>query len=1089
MSDIDERKKIRDKTRELKSERYEKRRDNLIKYITKRKGRVRNLFFRFLLLCIILIIFFVSLSLYGYDYRPIVLTKFQYSYYKNEENLPPGITTSGTAGSDIGKNFLAAQTLGKCPAGYCAISKETGLKRCPDGNYQIVYNTNQEACTRSEFCDLEEFKYAVLTDGTTDPNGSCDPGVPCRCTNQKRCNTGIISSFGVEFGSEFDPTQSNFTLSQIPDSGDMFGYSSIVLTQPLNQFCKINPAFTNKFVDGCEFTNATNDKLFCQQISSSILSPAIENVIFTVLRKKVNPGDTTFLCALYGDHKFFPIEKSTGAGYLQFTKKDGNVTITETISYQSFTPRYYNATGTVFGVVHLGGTGGTASTYGTPGFANSWEVGDKTQIFPIKVKSINCSVASDGPNYKNMLICTQQDNQPCLNGSLSYNFDKLNSDNVNTNDLLTDESFIRNFCQQRSNTQDSVIRSSYLQDPAFYTMSCYLGNGCNNKILNLNNLEGSKAAAGKYFPDVDVDGIEGIWDVVTTFPNFDGKSSLPNGSLLKENIQPGDFWSVKSTVNTMVTTREFIPEDGSTANIIYVNSLLRLESYVGLGILPEQIRPMVRFNISSSFTIKIEECGYSEDGQAFIKLDNNIEVKIPANTSLTVFPLDLNGITGFPKYGIIVKNENTEKYQFRDIDGNPVPKVNDDVNIPITIYKQFAFSGGNYNTFSYFNTITNKTTLKRRLYTKNGENPIKTLEEKPKEIIPPQDIYQLEYLRNKNISDPDYALQDPNTAFKKSLSMYYPVWNPATFQQECVRCKPDLIAYVDVGNAGDISDIVIQYCGKDFLNYEYNKPDNNFVFTSFSEFDTSKQNTTGLFNLKESNPRLEIGDYVMSPDLAFPVFVSADGPSSGFTNSLGSSLVIKPQITYSNSEEGIVYGLEESMNQRVTLPSNPETPNPTEIKENGELYIIADAEGIFRIDKDKSVGADGYCFGKKYMARDGDYDIKIGFYLIPITSVTDISEDGKTVKTDTLISKNIVIDEKSKPFSKYIQFCRLNRSLRIDLVQNLENNLVTTGFGEVININSITDGRITSIVVEEGGKDYLELSKPTVIISNYDYYV
>ncbi len=85
--------------------------------------------------------------------------------------------------------------------------------------------------------------------------------------------------------------------------------------------------------------------------------------------------------------------------------------------------------------------------------------------------------------------------------------------------------------------------------------------------------------------------------------------------------------------------------------------------------------------------------------------------------------------------------------------------------------------------------------------------------------------------------------------------------------------------------------------------------------------------------------------------------------------------------------------------------------------------------------------------------------------------------------------KNIVIDEKSKPFSKYIQFCRLNRSLRIDLVQNLENNLVTTGFGEVININSITDGRITSIVVEEGGKDYLELSKPTVIISNYDYYV
>jgi len=1081
MGDIDKRNE--------KSGRYEKRRDNLIKYITKRKGRVRNLFFRFLLLCIVLIIFFVSLSLYGYEYRPIVLTKFQYSYYKNEENLPPGITTSGTAGSDIGKNFLAAESLGKCPAGYCAISKETGLKRCPNGNYQIVYNTNQEACTRSEFCDLDEFKFAVLTDGTTDPNGRCDPGVPCRCTNQKRCNTGIISSFGIQFGSEFDPSQNNFILGQIPDNGDIFGYSSIVLTQPLNQFCKINPAFTDRLVDGCDFTNSTNDKLYCQEISSIVPVAANPNNTSVAgrLSKEAIPGNTSFTSLTYlvdnrpNSGKYF-ISRIGAPGYLEFaTPSSVTPSKKELIFFQSITVN--GSVVTVSGVVHLEDVPPSSPIvpYGTPGFANKWDT--STVINAFRIETIDCSVANDGPNYKNMLICTQQDDQPCLNGTLSYNFDKINSDNVNTNDLLSDESFVRNFCQQRSNTQDSVLRSSYLQDPAFYTMSCYLGNGCNNKTLNLNNLEGSKAAAGKYFPDVDVDGIEGTWDIVTTFPNIT-MSSIPNNSLLKENIQAGDFWSVKTAVTTMVTTAEA----AAGTSLIPVNSLLQLESYVGISI-PTSIRPQIKTNLPPISTNTVEKCFY-QGNQPFIGISGNLTDTIPANTSLTVLPLNLNGITNFPNYGIIVKDEETGTYKFRDINGNKVPEVSDDISIPVTIYKQFAFSGGNYNTFSSSNTQEDDTILKRRLYTKDGENPLETSNGNLA-ILPPQDISNI-FLNQRSLGlnniSPGSVLQSQEASFKKTLSMYYPVWNPTTFQQECIRCKPDLISYVDIGFAGNISDIVIQYSGRDFLNYEYNKPDNDFVFTSFSELDSSKQNTTGVFNLKESNPRLEVGDYVMSLDLAFPVFVSSDGPSSGFSNSLGDNLVIKPQITYSNSEEGIIYGLEESINERITLPSDPENPNPTIIKENGELYIIADAEGIFRIDKEKSTGADGYCFGKKYMAREGDYDNKIGFYLVPITSVTAISEDGKTVKTDTLISKNIVLDG-TKKFSKYIQFCRLNRSLTIDLVQNIENNLVTTGFGEIININSITDGRITSIVVEDGGRDYLENSKPTVIVSNYDYYV
>ena len=259
-------------------------------------------------------------------------------------------------------------------------------------------------------------------------------------------------------------------------------------------------------------------------------------------------------------------------------------------------------------------------------------------------------------------------------------------------------------------------------------------------------------------------------------------------------------------------------------------------------------------------------------------------------------------------------------------------------------------------------------------------------------MIPPQNISNI-FLNQADIGTAELtntasSFQGVNEPFKIPMSMYYPVWNPVTFQQECIKCKPNLVAYPELGLQENIERIIIQYSGRDFLNYEYDVFGDSFVFTSVSELDRNKINTTRVFNLTEPNPNLQVGDYVMGFDLQFPVQVfSNTGTSAGYKQGYGDGLTVIPQLTYSGqTNPKQIYGFEESENTDFVIPANTNNRNSVTVKDNKKLNIKIDASGSnFTIDT--SSNASGYSFGKVYRPSASKNDTNyngFGFYLTPI---------------------------------------------------------------------------------------------------------
>lgn len=1069
----------------------------ILSIFSDRDYNLKNLLMRFILVIILLILFLISLDIYLYDYQPIVLSKFQYSYYKNDKNLPPGIGDSETPG----KNYLLAEQLGKCPAGFCALDKSTGLKRCPDGIYQLIYNTNDEFCTRAEFCDFDQLPYAVLSDGSTSLSGKCDSNVPCRCTNQKTCANAIVSPFQVVFGSKFDPSKNNFTITQIPETDIQFGYTSIQLETPETQICQLNTGFTDRLTNGCDFSNTVRDKLDCQNISSQIpVGITGSNIAAGKLIRDIHVGNTSFISQLSEDDgSNYPLASMpNNGGYLKLENLSGDKS--ELIYYNK--KSINNGTIVVSGIIHLESAPETVP-YGNLGFGLAWSSSDpgvSTIIKQIEIDTVFCQEASDGPNFKNMLLCTQENRQPCLQGSLAYNFDKLRSNNTITNKDLTSEAFSRNFCQQRSNTQDPQIRSNFLQDPAFYTVGCYLGNGCNDIRLDLNGVTGTKAAAGKYYPDVDVGGINGIWDILNVGYPVYMPSKGQEDLLIYNSVEPGDFWSVKSVGETLLTSKKSL---GGTSTI-YLNTLLSLDSYIGIGDINEYIRPKLNLTVGASpqLCFSVVNCNYN-GSDFFVNVTPDLSYDIPLSTSIKVNPIPFDG-DGFVYYGIITEHDsisngkNSKHYQFSDIKGNTPPITIQDDIFNIVIFKQFAFSGGNYNTI-VFNNQNNP--VKRRVYSSPEGSPAfgnsSNGQQGVSAIIPPQNmsnvfLNQSSIVSNPKLISPASTFQGSKEPFKIPLSMYYPVWNPITFQQDCVRCKPNLISFLELGTNQNIDRVNIQYSGKDFQNYEYSIQSEGFCFTSISELDTGKFNSTKIFHLKEPNLNLEVGDMINSLNLQFPVSViSTSGSSAGYKNGLGTSLAIIPQISYSDNnvlESNVRYGIEESVNERLIIEGK-------EVLENRNLNIEISPDGNQFLIKDlENSKPDGYSFGKIYRTSkqlvdsssltDNDF----GFYLFPNIGITNISADGKTITTNASVAKEI-ITQPDAPYSKYIQFCRVSKNLAINLIQDLGNNLPPTGEGYEIRIDKISGGRITNIKVLEGGRNFLQNNIPIPVIDNYDYYI
>ena len=1076
--------------------------------IPDKKDQFINLMMRFILTVIILVLLFIVNYFYNRKFNPVKLTKLQYHYYKEAEDSPEKDL--------IGNELSYAESLSQCPAGYCSINKDTGIKRCPDGNHQLVYNTIEETCTRKFFCDYLPLKYAVLTDGSTNSKGVCEEDVVCRCSKNKSCESSITGTFKLEYSSSnIDPDKNNFTI--LPTSSNQFGNISIQVENPELEFCELNPGFSDRVVLGCNFSNSINDKLGCDFISTLIeveRSGTTKTYVAAALSKNIEIGDTSFVSRLSDSpgflessdpNSFYPLAKGPKEGYLKISQGS----TTEFVLYTNYTIDYEKNTLTVEGIIHLFTEKSNTPVeslsfpYGSTGFENSFNTSCEIESFFID--SLNCIVPSSGANYKNMLICTQKQNF-CKNGIFSYNYDKLNIKGVDTNpELLTEENFSRNFCQQNIVVNNDIkINNNFLNDPSYYTMSCHLGKGCNDKFLNFGDLKGPEAAAGKYYPDFDIDGVNGVWDLLTTtFPIFTPEKPVNNSFLLNnETIEPGDYWAVKSTPEGLFTNLESKP--GSCT--IFVSSLLSLNQYINQEDINPEFAPYIKFTPKGDTTLggtsfRVTRCDYGTSGFSIkvnVPSGTGFAEGVSSNIPVQVLPQDYQKPDS---YGVILKSKKTDlgskisNIFFGDYGSLTTDSKSTSVLINMEIFKQFSYNGGNYNTVVGYDSIIGRP---RRYYSSNKGTPI--LYKDGNVVYPPQNQNNLflqvrEFAGLKSIGEKEYLnFQDRNADFKIPMSMYYPVWNPTLFKQECIKCKPFLLSYVNLTIDLTIDNVVIQYSARDFKNYEFNIKDKNFYYTSISKLQPDSnfiENTTRTLYLEEPNNNIIIGDYVMDSSLNLPFEIIFDSSGSGSFTEIKDNLVIHNRLVQTKIEDSSIFtfGKEESQNEDIIYGINNEI-----IKSNSNLSIKSLANNTYQAVKaDSTKNFVGYFFGKKYQSNkitpipgkppNQSYsyfpDKSNGIYLIPIAKITNISQDKKIVTTDApILSKLDQTDH-------YIQFCRLDKPLTLNLVENFKNNDNGIASGGEVVVDKISDGRITNINVKKSGKNYTQSLKPTITVSNY----
>lgn len=1051
---------------------------------------------------------YIASFAYEKKYYPLTLSKFQYSTYKSHQDIPDDVDS-----------ITYASNLGQCPSGQCAINKSTGFKRCPQNvTNKIVYNQQEEACTRINYCDYESLPYAVFTDGSASGN-ICENNpdgekIPCRCTNNKKCTQSELVKFSITGGDPSNVSSNNFSIIQSDFiKQDKIGYSNLSINDSSTEFCKINPGFTDTISNGCNFNNSIQDRLGCEFISEVVIDNSSNQISPWELYKDVSIGDTVIYLKVRDDVN----EDETvlpSSGILILTESTGNSSVrgkTETVKYKDVIPLPNELTG--FKVVALGslngsrgyitnislfedGKPGNSSIPGLNGFATNWSsTSDQTSVSLADATVNNCMTPNSEPNYKNMLLCTQRDNNLCKYGNFSYNFDKLR--NIKDNEInVTNETFSRNFCQLNIDSDPNIINTNYLQDPSFYTLSCSIGSGCNGKNFRIptdgSNVTDSinSQATGKYFPEVDINGINGTWGVSTkTFPLLDLEKS---GQLLNnQTIQPGDFWSIKFFNQTLLSGDKITPKDN---NSITVQNLFGLSQYVNSDI-PDDPALQPGLSIGTS-SYRLTKATYSisettNKNVSGISIQPGLCANLDAYSPIFVRPpTRLEDYT----YGIISRDSNITngKYVLKTIDGLSIPNnVFQDTEVSLTIYKQFSFSGPNYVT-----KLVNTGSFNRRLYINGSNKPYQTdlnSINDAKYLLPPQNIYELDMILN-TVFDNNAAFYSPQAPFKIPMSMYYPVWNPVLFQQECVRCKPLLMSSPKITSEGKISSIIIQFCGKDFSNYQYNADKNTFCYVSTSNLDFNNPEkseiTSQRLTLKDPNFNVMVGDYVLDCGLQLPHKVIGDPVDiySQTKNEKYSSLQILPQIypskgsitensaTFNQIYDGefpLSFGLEECTSENFSFQSTFHYPN------KGVSVTYNTKSNSWSTETND---AQNYFFGKKYQDPN-IYNTTLkngstytdGFYFVPIQRVTEISEDKRVFILDSPYPYKL---QEQTDHTTHVQFCRLDSSLGLCVTSSGGQNYPNT----ILSVDSISDSRITNIRIDKNDDIFLQENPPLISV-------
>mgnify|MGYP003145060080 CR=1 FL=1 len=435
----------------------------------------------FVILLFLSMLIFISYKSYENKRKPLAISPIKSALFDTESNLPAGINlVPNPTTQQLAEEVAEINNLLYCNVGQCAIDLQSGIKRCPNrGNNPLLYNNLKETCVDMYSCPAQ-LPFAVLADGQTDRFGRCELGIACRCTDQEFCAFNVVNTFKVLDGNPYN-NQVNFLNYNFEETNSLNdqGYQVQNITIPPEsageEFCKLNPSYTERIQNGCIFDVSEGDPLDCSQ-GAYIL----EKTDLTLRVKTFKAITTDYPDPDYKITKgqnFLDIDNSTPInnfpkrGSLKvenennyiFYQDSKQITIKYKITNNPNEKRYLQSS-----VIRLY----NIRTNGNPGLGLDIDPDTSITLDVQKTIFSFCSPQSVVNITKSLLNCTQTNQQPCADGFLTYNVDKGSP---------------RKFSQLQTDEENKVLKpkrklDNYLLDPAIFTVSCSVGSGCSKNI-------------------------------------------------------------------------------------------------------------------------------------------------------------------------------------------------------------------------------------------------------------------------------------------------------------------------------------------------------------------------------------------------------------------------------------------------------------------------------------------------------------------------------------------------------------------------------------------------------------------------------
>lgn len=665
-------------------------------------------------------------------------------------------------------------------------------------------------------------------------------------------------------------------------------------------------------------------------------------------------------------------------------------------------------------------------------------------------------------NWNNMTLCINQN--PCKLGNFTYNYDKkrpIKSKNpsVNTGKGPVNS---RDFCQSYASNLDT-----YLTDLQYYTLSCIGGTTC-NQLPNQEDIEKFYSSQNQ---ELDISVLNASYDV-----KYKDGFFIPNNDITYStnpfinNIRSGDMIKIKN-------------------------------NYFVLRVISDNTIEVFKLNKNGSYELCEDDIDEADD------------------------------IIYFPQYALNGFNYNTTSYSYPDKTiisfkisnlGNAAPP---NATIPGQNYYIPSYSISQYYTF--FRSGLAKPV---GYVFKQEVQEVRVLEDLTQQFNPSPGFNASNYKIKQTSFD---------TSYYNDISMYSPVWNNDYGRSECIRCSPLLVASINMkqlSSSGSQSGfsydaVTIQLSGKDFghyrKNFQISNGDQNFneslwCYESKSKINIAKTSTPNVIYLERPNTNINIGDYILSTKSEFNFTIKQIG-NKDYPELVGQSCIIFIGDYY-ESLKGIKMYTPFFDNKGDNLPDSfyglgVDNNTYQEFEYGVFIHSIYQDDKTFRVSSlpNNIEPGKGFLFGNKYTAVFSKSNIDpfsnqseivsmnslstIAVSIIPSVQVLDIIDDskiitsygqpsvGKITKASSVNNiNNNLFNKTSLSNNTLIQFISVDRNLYLNNNSSEINGDAIKGTGGTMHIEEITDGRISSIVVDNSGTGYTNIS-PIVRLKSYDHYL